>query len=163
MRLDSRQTIVQPSVLDRLLDDDPRTDVEHASAVGSDLRHFKQAVARDLDALLNSRCVDFDDRIESYPQARDSVINFGIIDLSSLSLLNPDDRALLRDKIRITIERHEPRLTKVRVTLDAPKDLERMLRFRVDAVLKVHPQRPPVSFDAMLQLSSNSYQFNDRS
>lgn len=162
MRLDSRQVIVQPSVLDRLLDDDPRTDVEHPGAVGSDLRHFKQAVARDLDVLLNSRCVDFGDRIESHPQARDSVINFGIIDLSSLSLLNPDDRALLRDRIRITIERHEPRLAKVRVTLDAPRDLERMLRFRVDAVLRVHPQRPPVSFDAMLQLSSNSYQFTDR-
>ena len=90
------------------------------------------------------------------------MINFGIIDLSSLSLLNPNDRALLRDKIRIAIERHEPRLTKVKVTLDAPRELERMLRFRVDAVLKVHPNKPPVIFDALLQLSSNAYQINEQ-
>jgi type VI secretion system protein ImpF len=150
------------SVLDRLLDDEPKKDVEQQNSRYADLSRFKQAVARDLESLLNARCVDFDDRIESYPLARESVINFGIIDLSSLSLLDPDDRALLRDKIRITIERHEPRLSKVRVTLEAPKDLERALRFRVDAVLRVYPHRPSVSFDAMLQLSSNSYQLKDR-
>ncbi len=156
-----RQAIVTPSVWDKLLDDNPREPTESDAAMYFDLRKFKQAVARDLDALLNSRCVDLNDDIERYPHARKSMINFGIIDLSSLSLLNPDDRALLRDKIRVTIERHEPRLTRVRVTLDAPKETERMLRFRVDAVLKVHPNKPPVTFDAMLQLSSNAYQIQE--
>lgn len=161
MRSNAQDAVVLPSILDRLLDDHPKETVEGHAAMQFDLRRFKQAVARDLDALLNSRCVDLDEDIERYPHARTSVINFGIIDLSSLSLLAPDDRALLRDRIRITIERHEPRLTRVRVTLDAPKEMERMLRFRVDAVLKVHPNKPPVTFDAMLQLSSNSYQFTE--
>lgn len=157
MRIDNRSALSTPSILDRLLDDDPKEGAEGPGAMYFDLRRFKQAVARDLEALLNSRCIDLDEEIERYPYARNSVVNFGIIDLSSLSLLDPDDRALLRDKIRITIERHEPRLTKVRVALDEPKDLERMLRFRVDAVLKVHPNKPPVTFDAMLQLSSSAY------
>ena len=160
MRTSHGQAVVTPSVWDRLHDDNPREQADGDDAY-FDLRRFKQAVARDLDALLNARCVDLDEEIERYPNARQSVMNFGIIDLSSLSLLNPDDRALLRDKIRITIERHEPRLTRVRVTLDAPKDMERMLRFRVDAVLKVHPNKPPVSFDATLQLSSNAYQIRE--
>lgn len=150
-----------PSILDRLLDDNPQEQVESPGAMYFDLRRFKQAVARDLEALLNSRCIDLNDEIEQYPYARNSVVNFGIIDLSSLSLLNPDDRSLLRDKIRVTIERHEPRLDKVRVALDEPKELERVLRFRVDAVLKVHPNKPPVIFDAMLQLSSNSYHVSE--
>ena len=161
MRIDNRSTLSLPSVLDRLLDDNPEDQAESPSAMYFDLRRFKQAVARDLEALLNSRCIDLNEEIERYPYARNSVVNFGIIDLSSLSLLNPDDRALLRDKIRVTIERHEPRLDKVRVALDAPKDLERMLCFRVDAVLKVHPNKPPVTFDAMLQLSSNSYHISE--
>lgn len=161
MRIDNRSTLSLPSVLDRLLDDNPEEQAESPSAMYFDLRRFKQAVARDLEALLNSRCIDLNEEIERYPYARNSVVNFGIIDLSSLSLLNPDDRALLRDKIRVTIERHEPRLDKVRVALDAPKDLERMLCFRVDAVLKVHPNKPPVTFDAMLQLSSNSYHISE--
>lgn len=158
MRAVNRQAVVTSSVWDRLQDDSPRDDADGDSVVSLDLRRFKQAVARDLDALLNSRCVDPDEDIEHYPHARHSMINFGIIDLSSLSLLDPDDRALLRDKIRLTIERHEPRLSRVRVTLDLPDNMQRMLRFRVDAVLKVHPHKPPVTFDAMLQLSSNAYQ-----
>jgi type VI secretion system protein ImpF len=161
MRIDNRSVLSTPSILDRLLDDNPKEEIESPGAMYFDLRRFKQAVARDLEALLNSRCIDLEEEIERYPHARNSVINFGIIDLSSLSLLDPDDRALLRDKIRITIERHEPRLTKVRVALDAPKDLERMMRFRVDAVLKVHPNKPPVTFDAMLQLSSNAYHIRE--
>lgn len=161
MRIANRTPLSTPSVLDRLLDEHPREQVEAPGAMAFDLRRFKHAVARDLEALLNSRSVDLQEQMERYPYARESVINFGIIDLSSLSLLDPDDRALLRDRIRITIERHEPRLAKVRVALDAPKDLERMLRFRVDAVLKVHPNKPAVTFDATLQLSSNTCQVRE--
>ncbi|MGE5386154.1 MAG: type VI secretion system baseplate subunit TssE [Betaproteobacteria bacterium] len=158
MRIESRRTLLTASVLDRLLDDDPKTQVEHQNMMILDLPRFKQSVARDMEALLNTRNIDFDDEIESYPNARGSMLNFGIIDLSSLSLLDPDDRSYLRDKIRVTIERHEPRLSKVRVSLDVPDGIERMLRFRVDALLTVHPAKPPVSFDARLQLSSNAYQ-----
>jgi len=161
MRIDNRSPLSVPSVLDRLLDDNPKEQVESPSAMYFDLRRFKQVVARDLEALLNSRCIDLNEEIERYPYARESVINYGIIDLSSLSLLDPTDRARLQDKIRITLERHEPRLSKIRVVLDQPKELERMLRFRVDAVLKVHPNKPAITFDATLQLSSNSYHISE--
>ena len=158
----SRNTTATPSLLDKLFDDDPKSPFDRSDAIIFDLARYKKSVARDLEALLNSRCPDIDGSIEGSTHARTSMLNFGIIDLSSLSLLNTDDRALLRDKIRLTIERHEPRLAKVRVSLDAPQGAERMLRFRVDAVLKVHPSRPPVSFDAMLQLSSNTCSINER-
>lgn len=153
--------VITPSVLDRLLDDQPKVQIESQMQHFFDLNRLKKAVARDMEALLNSRCVDLDEEIERYPQARNSMIDFGITDLSSLSLLDPGDRAYLRDKIRITVQRHEPRLGTIRVRLDAPEGTERMLRFRVDAVLKVLPTRPPVSFDATLQLSSNSCQVRE--
>lgn len=161
MRSDRHRTVITPSVLDRLLDDHPKEQVEHPGHHYFDLNRLKRSVARDMEALLNSRCVDLDDDIERFPQARNSMIDFGITDLSSLSLLDPGDRASLRDKIRITVERHEPRLGTIRVSLDAPSGTERMLRFRVDAVLQVLPARPPVSFDATLQLSSNSCQVRE--
>lgn len=162
MRSRSHDSVITPSVLDRLLDDDPKATVEAHSAMYFDLRQYKRAVARDLEALLNTRCIDLDGELERYPLANGSVMSFGIIDLSSLSLLNPDDRLLLQDKIRMAIATHEPRLTEVKVTLESPKELERMLRFRVDAVLTVHPNKPPVSFDATLQLSSSSYRIKER-
>lgn len=161
MRTEHQRTLITPSVLDRLLDDKPGEQQESQSQQSFDLNRLKRAVARDMEALLNSRSVDPDEDIERYPQARNSMIDFGITDLSSLSLLDPGDRAYLRDKIRITVERHEPRLGKIRVSLDAPAGTERMLRFRVDALLKVLPSRPPVSFDATLQLSSNSCQIRE--
>lgn len=161
MRTERHRLLITPSVLDRLLDDNPREQVESLLQQNYDLNRLKRSVARDLEALLNSRSVDLDDDIVRFPQARNSVVDFGITDLSSLSLLDPGDRAYLRDKIRITVERHEPRLGKVRVSLDAPEGNERMLRFRVDALLKVLPSRPPVRFDATLQLSSNSCQVRE--
>ncbi len=157
----NRQAFITPSVFDRLLDSDPKETTEPHGAMYFDLRLHKRAVARDLEALLNTRCADLEGQIESYPYASKSMISYGIMDLSSLSFLNPDDRVLLQDKIRIAIDRHEPRLTEIKVTLDAPRELERMLRFRVDAVLKVHPNKPPVTFDATLQLSSSAYQVKE--
>lgn len=159
MPANGSSTTILASVLDRLLDDKPQDHAERI--IGYDLRQHKQAVARDLEALLNTRCIDFDERIESHHQARDSMLSYGIPDLSSLGLANPDDRALLRNRISESIARHEPRLTQVRVTLDVPRDTERLLRFRVDAVLRAHPSRPPVIFDALLQLSTNQYQVKD--
>ncbi|HSC80421.1 MAG TPA: type VI secretion system baseplate subunit TssE [Chitinolyticbacter sp.] len=157
MSVARRQSVTLPSVLDRLLDDNPEQP-QQGSALYFELVDFKAALARDLEALLNTRVVEFEELFEQHPLAADSVINFGIPDLSGLSLLNPDDREQLRERVRRAIERHEPRLTRVRISLDVPDDGQRLLRFRVDAVLKVHPHRPPVTFDATLQLSSNSYQ-----
>ncbi|NTV09532.1 MAG: type VI secretion system baseplate subunit TssE [Zoogloea sp.] len=155
-----RRNLHQPSVLDRLLDDHP--DQQDEMPVLMDLFRLKKSVARDLEALLNSRNSDLDGNIESHPLARDSMLSYGIIDLSSLSLLDPGDRAYLRDKIRITLERHEPRLDRIRVKLEAPEGNERMLHFRVDAVLRTYPTKPPVSFDARLRLSANAYQIREK-
>lgn len=162
MRNATRGGVLTPSILDRLMDDKPREAIEGPQASWYDVAAFKAAVARDLEALLNTRCVDPDELIETYPESRTSVAAYGISDLSSLSLLNPDDRATLRDRIRITIERFEPRLARVKVALESPRDFDRMLRFRVDAVLHGHPSRPPITFDAWLQLSSNEYGFIER-
>ena len=152
----SRHTLLQPSVLDRL----PAVHPDHSQLNDAplyELAQFKRPLARDLEALLNTRLMPAEVRDDDYPLARASMLNYGIPDLSGISLLNPDDRELLREQLRRAIETHEPRLSRVRVNLDAPREMERHLRFRVDAVLRIHPHRPPVTFDATLQLSSNVY------
>ena len=152
----SRHTLLQPSVLDRLLDDHPDNSQLNDAPL-YELAQLKRSLARDLEALLNTRLMPAEVRDDDYPLARASMLNYGIPDLSGISLLNPDDRELLREQLRRAIETHEPRLSRVRVNLDAPREMERHLRFRVDAVLRIHPHRPPVTFDATLQLSSNVY------
>jgi type VI secretion system protein ImpF len=157
-----RHTLVASSLLDRLMDDHPQSPSEAQAEMLYDVTRYKRAVARDLESLLNTRSTSVDDEmIEPFPLTKDSLLLFGITDLSSLSLLNPNDRMFLQDSIRKTIERHEPRLAKVRVSLDVSLEKNQVLRFRVDALLRVHPSRPPVTFDAMLQLSSNTYLVKD--
>jgi len=154
-----RQTFVASSILDRLLDDDPKVTTESESETLFDVGRHKHSVARDLEALLNTRCVlEGDEILEPYPLSKKSLLDFGIIDLSSLSLLNTDDRMFLEESIREAVERHEPRIARVRVSLDISKEFCHVLKFRVDGLLKLHPSQPPVSFDAMLQLSSSTYQ-----
>lgn len=48
-----------------------------------------------------------------------------------------------------------------RSSLSVPSLLDRLLCLRVDAVLKAHPNKPPLTFDAMLQLSSNPYHISE--
>jgi type VI secretion system protein ImpF len=152
-------------VLDRLLDDEPG-EPQRGTAMYFDIPDFKAALARDLEALLNTRVVELGELAEQYPEAAKSVIRYGIPDLSSLTLLSPKDRERLRGEVQYAIERFESRLSQVKVTLNMPEKpkthLERMLHFRVDATLKIHPRRPPVSFDATLQLSSNAYQVREK-
>jgi type VI secretion system protein ImpF len=151
--------LVLSSVLDRLFDDAPRSTQEPPFEGRFDLNRHKQAVARDLEALLNARTTILEPHLqERFPLAAASFLAYGIPDLSSLSLLNPGHRSLLQDRILQTITRFEPRLAQVRVDLDVPRDGNRMLRFRVEAVLKIHPNRPAVVFDAVLKLSSNACQ-----
>jgi type VI secretion system protein ImpF len=155
----SRKTTTLPSVLDRLLDDAP-DQPSQGVVLTFNLSDFKAALARDLESLLNTRVMGSDLLAKQYPYSAHSVINYGIPDLSSLSLLNPNHRELLRVQIRRAIECYDTRLSHVRVNFDfdTQGSSERLLHFRVDALLKVHPHRPPVSFDATLQLSSSMYQ-----
>ena len=154
-----RPSLVMSSLLDRLLDDAPMEGVEAPFDPRFDLGRHKRAVARDLEALLNARSSALAGAgQERYPLAAASLLAYGIPDLSSLSLLNPDHQRLLQERILAAIERFEPRLTQARVELDLPREAVRMLRFRVEAVLAIHPNRPPVVFDAVLKLSSNACQ-----
>jgi type VI secretion system protein ImpF len=148
-----------PSILDRLLDDDPKSAADSMDQRRVNIFLFKTAIARDLESLLNTRCVDIGDTIDAFPLAKNSVATYGIQDLSSLSLLDPAHRTQLREQIRKAIERFEPRLSRIRVSLEAAQDHERRLRFRVDAILRIHPMKPPVTFDAWLHLSSAQYKF----
>lgn len=153
---------VLPSLLDRLLDDAPREASEPPFAARFDLAQHKRAVARDLEALLNARS-PAPPSFEGYPLAGGSFLAYGIPDLSSLCLLDPAHRDLLQRRILEAVERFEPRLEKVRIELEVPREFNRILAFRLEGVLRVHPSRPTVAFDAVLKLSSNACQVRSRS
>jgi type VI secretion system protein ImpF len=148
---------ITPSVLDRLLDNEPTVTKEPPTSRRQDLRALERSVARDVEALLNSRRETLEDLPSEFAEVNGSLLTYGLPDLTSLSLLNNDDRNRIRRAVEEAINHFEPRLQRVRVNLEAPREHDRGLRFRIDAMLRVDPTPEPVTFDAVLQLNTQQY------
>lgn len=146
-----------PSVLDRLIDESPTEAQERPLDWHEQIRALKASVGRDLEALLNTRQERSEELPEGYPEAARSIVTYGLPDYSSLDLSSPADCGKVRRAIERAIEYFEPRLEKVTVILDDPKNVDRGLRFRIEAVLRVEPTPEPVTFDALLQPATQEY------
>ena len=138
------------SVLDRLIDPDA---VGTAAAPGYTVRQMELAVLRDLNDLLNTVCPHAVSAAR-FPEARDSVVAFGVPDLVSAEVASTQQLAAFGKHIKGSIERFEPRLRAVKVTLTTPEPDARMaVKFRVQARLAVDPA-PEVAFDTIVDLNS---------
>lgn len=145
------QTVrVRRSVLDRLLADDAPIGLVMTQSV----EQLRDAVARDLEALLNARApVDFDD-LQKMPHARDSVLTFGVRDFVGRVLSNSEEQRYVARSLATAIQTHEPRLAQVQVMFDHRAGASiNSLSFTIRAMLIVHPNNEAVSFDAVLQPS----------
>ena len=139
--------------MDRLVD----VPLPEDSGRAVSLLEIRSGVAGDLETLLNTRSEGARVIPESFKECRASSLTYGILDFSAYSLLSPHDRDRIRRSLEEAIGLHESRLTHVRVTLEPQRELDRALRFRIDALLELGEQGEKVQFDAMLQLSSQSY------
>ena len=155
-RADYKTSIV-PSILDRLLDDAPGVSHEPVTGRFQSVRELERAVARDLEALLNTRQETLEELPSEFEEVNRSLVAYGLPDFTSLSLMSPDDRNRIRRAVEQAIAAFEPRLQRVHVTLEAPREHDRGLRFRIDALLRVEPAPEPVTFDAVLQLNTQEY------
>jgi type VI secretion system protein ImpF len=125
---------ITPSLLDRLLDDTPNVSQEPAGNRFQNVSQLRGSVARDLEALLNTRQEILEELPTEFTELNQALLAYGL------------ERA---------ISTFEPRLKNVRVVIENPRD--RTLRFRVEAVLQVKPASEPVSFDAVLRLNTQEY------
>lgn len=145
---------MQRSLLERLTDSD--LDTRRASSYTS-ASALRDAVSTDLEELLNTRSEGARLIPDGYGECRSSSLTYGIPDFSSYSLLSPGDRERIRRGLEHAIGLHEKRLSRVRISLEPPREYERALRFRVDALLSLGPEREKVRFDAVLQLATQVY------
>ena len=121
------------------------------------MEDLKDSVARDLEALLNTRKVIPESILLTYPECGKSIVTYGLNDFAGLSLASTDDRAFICRSLEQTIARHEPRLQNVVAALEVQEGSINRLNFAISAMLVVHPAQEPVSFDAVLQPSSLHY------
>ena len=147
-----------PSVLRRLLDDEPENSREPPKTRNQILRELRQSVRRDLENLLNTRwrCVAWPPNLEELDV---SLVNYGIPDFTGASMSSPVDREQFRRIVEHAIRAFEPRFKSVKVTLLENSDrTDRTLRFRIDALLHAQPAPEPIVFDSQLEPSSGSFQ-----
>jgi type VI secretion system protein ImpF len=154
-RFDNEVRIV-PSVLDRLLDDRPEETREAPASRQTSLRLLKQSVRRDLEWLLNTR-VEPSRVAEDTSQVARSIAAFGLPDFTSWNVRGGVDQETLRKAVEDAVARFEPRLESVQVFLETVSEVDRTLKFRIEARLRVEPVPEPVTFDSVLQLGSQEF------
>lgn len=145
------------SVLDRLIDRDPKHSAEAAPTRAQSLRELKAALKRDLEWLLNTRRT-----IEPAPDsAREtvrSVYHYGFEDLSSKSVLSSRDQGDLVREMESVLAMFEPRLKRAKVRMEPVKGNYRDLKFVIEGLLCMDPAPEPVRFDTVLELNKGAYE-----
>ncbi|MCH7571500.1 MAG: type VI secretion system baseplate subunit TssE [Planctomycetes bacterium] len=101
--------LLQPSLLDRLTDDEPQKQMESRDKRVLSMRQLKEAVLRDLAWLLNTANFDNEGKFEKYPFVADSVINFGTRGLSGITASSVTSKEV-ESTVRNAILRFEPRI-----------------------------------------------------
>jgi type VI secretion system protein ImpF len=148
---------LRPSILDRLIDPES---AGTSILIGYNVEQMYASVMRDLDDLLNTLHTSHDVPT-TFPETRDSIVMYGLPDMASVQAISAEQRMGIGKAIKRAVERYEPRLKQVKVTLlEKQEDLLRMsIRFRIDARLNADPS-PDVAFDTILEMGSGKYQVN---
>lgn len=149
-RIRSDQPLV-PSVLDRLLDDDPAATQEVPKSRTQVLRELKQSVRRDLENLLNTRrCwTGWPDHLD---QLGESLVNYGLPDITGLDLASHEEREDFCRTLEAVVRHFEPRFAKVTIEIQEDSEMiDRTLRLRIDGLLHATPAPEPVVFDSAVE------------
>ncbi|WP_390915605.1 type VI secretion system baseplate subunit TssE [Pseudosulfitobacter sp. SM2401] len=112
---------LQPSLLDRLTDNEPESKVETRDDRVIDLRRLRDIIRRDLAWLLNSNSQDTLIDAEQYPNISNSVLNFGVREVAGD--YSTEKRAIeIRKSIKRAIIMFEPRIKEGTLEVVARKD-----------------------------------------
>ncbi|SFM16997.1 type VI secretion system baseplate subunit TssE [Rugamonas rubra] len=144
------------SVWDRLIGPS-QVPMGHPNSTGLTLEQYKRVIARDLEALLNTRVAIPEEELAPYPFSRNSIVNFGLADFAQLCLTSSEDRKEICDRLRTAIERHEPRLRHVRAQLLHEPGAINRLSFAISGQLHARAENERIQFDVTLEPSRLHY------
>jgi len=149
MRIGKKQEL-RPSILDRLMDDEPHIQIEQDKNRTQYLRELRNSVKRDLENLLNTRY-----RMQSPPEDLKeielSILNYGLPDLATVNIADIEKKRAFTKNLEKTLRTFEPRFKSVKVIhIDNKDTTDRTLRFRIDATLHADPAPEVIIFDSVL-------------
>jgi type VI secretion system protein ImpF len=141
-----------PGLFDRLLDDHLK-----GQPATWTLDHLKDAVARDLESLLNTRVAMPEYLFAAYPEASKSVLTYGLTDFAGMCMTSDADRKKICAAVLLTIERHEPRLQGVTATLRQRSSQINRFDFVISGKLRAQFASDLLNFDVILEPATQQY------
>jgi type VI secretion system protein ImpF len=145
------------SVLDRLIDREPKNSSEIPLSRAQSLRELRLGLKRDLEWLLNTRKT-IDPAPDSARETVRSVYHYGFADISSKSVLSTRDHSDLVREMEAAIAIFEPRLKRAKVRMEQVEVGYRTLKFVIEGLLCMDPAPEPVRFDTVLELGKGEYE-----
>jgi type VI secretion system protein ImpF len=153
----SHERSIRPSLLDRLIDDEPRNRGEAPDRRAQSLKELKDSVRRDLEWLLNSRRSPVEPALSAKELWR-SVYCYGLPDTTGMAMSSAEDRGRMARMVTTAVAAFEPRLLNVTVNMEPAAAGNRILHFQIEALLRMEPAPARVFFDTKLELSSGEYE-----
>lgn len=147
--------VLRHTVIDRLA---PAGGGAGAGDLRIGVEDLKQAVRRDIEWLLNTRRL-LDLKLDRFPEASASILNYGIPDFSQFSATSGEDCGQLCGLITEALRRFEPRLEPRSIQVEyVRRDELTGIRtvFRIRGILHVDPVRVPVSFDTHIEMDTGA-------
>jgi type VI secretion system protein ImpF len=137
------QDRLQPALLDRLTDDDPHSSVESGESRVINRSRLRDLVLRDLAWLFNATAPGAAIDWSAAPQARASVLNYGLPALSGKTTSNIDPLEL-QARVKQAILDHEPRILPDTLVVEvvvsnAQLDHHNLIGFRISGQLWAQP------------------------
>jgi type VI secretion system protein ImpF len=133
---------LQPSLLDRLTDDEPEKTQESREQRVLSLTKLRQSVLRDMAWLLNTGKLDAVQDLDNYPLAAHSVLNYGIPDLAG-STVSGADMKKIEQSVQQAIWDFEPRIlknsVKVKVSTSESNMNHNAMTFTIEGDLWMQP------------------------
>lgn len=149
-RVDKKKKL-RPSILDRLLDDEPHNQVEQDKGQHQKLKQLRNSVRRDLENLLNTRYRVIEPP-EEYEELEKSLLNYGLPDLATVNIIDTAKKKEFILSLERILKKYEPRFKSVSVTyLDNADATDRTVKFRINATLYADPLPEIVVFDSVLE------------
>lgn len=142
---------LRPSVLDRLIDNDPESSTEADPDQYQKLKNLRNSVRRDLENLLNTRYRVIEPGDE-FTEVKSSLLNYGLPDLATVNIFDTRKKKEFINYLEQILIEFEPRFKSVKVNyMENTDSLDRTLRFRIDAILYADPSPEVVVFDSVLE------------
>ena len=151
---------LQPSLVDRLTDNDPGKTAESLAQRVLSAQRIREDVIQNLLFLLGTtNLAAVSSELAEFPEAARSVVNFGIADLAGVTASSIDPEALARS-VREAVLAFEPRLNRtslqVRAVIAGEKMAHNTLVFEIEGELWADPTPLRLFLQTQVDLETGS-------